>query len=203
MHAPRATGCSSRISCARIASRCSVGPMEAWRSCGPCVQILRQATSGRIFAPLRYLSGMPQAGRYRLEWTHSDPDPARCARRLGAGEKLRTNGGRCARASARAVIVKYKSAHHYFDRENVPVRQRRNVSFSPDGSGRVTVGSNQEARADAIKRVPNGSRAKITFPARPDPCAAFLSVPSRRRSRHPRLRRCGHRRTRFQAARLH
>ena len=56
--------------------------------------------------------------------------------------------------SARAVIVKYKSAHHYFDRENVPVRQRRNVSFSPDGSGRVTVGSNQEARADAIKRVP-------------------------------------------------
>ena len=51
--------------------------------------------------------------------------------------------------SARAVIVKYKGAHHYFDRDNVPVRQRRNLSFTPDGSGRSTIGTNQEARADA------------------------------------------------------
>ena len=28
------------------------------------------------------------------------------------------------------------------------------IQLFPDGSGRVTVGSNQEARADAIKRVP-------------------------------------------------
>jgi dienelactone hydrolase len=56
--------------------------------------------------------------------------------------------------SARAVVVKYKGAHHFFDRENLQLRERRGVAFSADGSGRVTVGTNQEARADAIKRVP-------------------------------------------------
>ncbi len=71
--------------------------------------------------------------------------PAKSCEQMVAGARGR---------SARAVIVKYKGAHHYFDRENYAIRQRRNVAFSADGSGRVTVGSNQEARADAIKRIP-------------------------------------------------
>ena len=56
--------------------------------------------------------------------------------------------------SARAVVVKYKGAHHFFDHENLATRQRHGVAFSLDGSGRVTVGTNQEARADALKRIP-------------------------------------------------
>ncbi len=56
--------------------------------------------------------------------------------------------------SARAVVVKYKGAHHFFDHEHLQVRQRHGVAFSQDASGRVTVGTNQEARADAIRRVP-------------------------------------------------
>lgn len=56
--------------------------------------------------------------------------------------------------SAQAVIVKYKGAYHFFDHENLPLRQRRGVAFAPDVTGRVTVGTNNEARADAMKRVP-------------------------------------------------
>lgn len=56
--------------------------------------------------------------------------------------------------SAQAVIVKYKGAHHGFDQENLPLRQRRGVAFAPDNAGRVTVGTNVEARADALKRIP-------------------------------------------------
>ncbi len=55
--------------------------------------------------------------------------------------------------SAQAVIVKYKGAHHAFDLENVPVTQRAKVAFTPDPGGRVTIGTNSEARADALKRV--------------------------------------------------
>jgi hypothetical protein len=56
--------------------------------------------------------------------------------------------------SAQVVIVKYKGAHHAFDHDNLPIRQRRQIAFAPDPGGRVTVGTNSEARADAIKRIP-------------------------------------------------
>lgn len=56
--------------------------------------------------------------------------------------------------SARAVIVKYKGAHHAFDRDNQPVRQLRGMAFSSNDSGRVTIGTNAEARADVFKRIP-------------------------------------------------
>lgn len=74
------------------------------------------------------------------DWT-----PARNCELMVAGARGR---------SARAVIVKYKGAHHAFDRDNQPVRQLRGVAFSPNDGGRVTVGTNAEARADAFKRVP-------------------------------------------------
>ncbi|MFZ5690394.1 MAG: dienelactone hydrolase family protein [Pseudomonadota bacterium] len=55
--------------------------------------------------------------------------------------------------SAQVSIVKYKNAHHAFDHDGVALRQRRHIAFAPDPGGRVTVGTNSEARADAIKRV--------------------------------------------------
>ncbi len=57
--------------------------------------------------------------------------------------------------SAMATIVKYRGAYHYFDRANLPVHERTGRAFTPDGSGRVHVGTNAEARADALKRVPD------------------------------------------------
>jgi dienelactone hydrolase len=56
--------------------------------------------------------------------------------------------------SAHATIVKYRDAYHYFDRENLPLTELRGVAFTPDGSGRAFIGSNAEARADALQRVP-------------------------------------------------
>ncbi len=56
--------------------------------------------------------------------------------------------------SAHATIVKYQGAHHYFDRVNLPVQERTGQAFTPDGSGRVHVGTHPDARADALKRVP-------------------------------------------------
>jgi dienelactone hydrolase len=56
--------------------------------------------------------------------------------------------------SALATIVAYPGAYHDFDRANYPVRQRTGVAFSADGSGSVHLGTNEAARADAIKRVP-------------------------------------------------
>jgi dienelactone hydrolase len=56
--------------------------------------------------------------------------------------------------SAAAQIILYPGAHHYFDRPNLLVQERQGLAFTPDGTGRAHVGSNPEARADAIKRVP-------------------------------------------------
>ncbi len=74
------------------------------------------------------------------DWT-----PAKNCEQMVAGARGR---------SARAVIVKYKGAHHAFDRDNLPLRQLRGVAFSSNDAGRVTLGTNADARADVIKRVP-------------------------------------------------
>jgi len=71
--------------------------------------------------------------------------PARDCEQMVAGARGR---------SARATIVKYRDAHHAFDRENLPVVELRGLAFTPDGSGRATIGGNAEARADALQRVP-------------------------------------------------
>jgi dienelactone hydrolase len=51
-------------------------------------------------------------------------------------------------------IVVYPGAYHDFDAPNEPVHERKGVAFSGDGSGVVHLGTNEAARADAIKRVP-------------------------------------------------
>jgi dienelactone hydrolase len=56
--------------------------------------------------------------------------------------------------SAHATIVTYRGAHHYFDRANLPLQERTGQAFTPDASGRVHVGTNAEARADVLKRIP-------------------------------------------------
>lgn len=71
--------------------------------------------------------------------------PARDCEQMVAGARGR---------SARATIIKYRDAHHAFDRENLPVVELRGLAFTPDGSGRALIGGNAEARADALQRVP-------------------------------------------------
>jgi len=55
---------------------------------------------------------------------------------------------------ARAVIIVYKDAYHDFDAAGLALKRRAGVAFSANGSGIVHIGTNDAARADAIKRVP-------------------------------------------------
>ncbi len=74
------------------------------------------------------------------DWT-----PVRECEQMVAGAKGRSAG---------AQVISYPGAYHYFDRPNQPLQERSGLAFTPDGSGRAHVGSNPDARADAIKRVP-------------------------------------------------
>lgn len=56
--------------------------------------------------------------------------------------------------SAQVSLIKYKRAHHAFDHDNLPIKSRRTIAFAQDPGGNATVGTNAEARADALKRVP-------------------------------------------------
>lgn len=74
------------------------------------------------------------------DWT-----PARDCEQMVAGAKGR---------SAQVNIIKYRGAHHGFDRANLSVHQRTGLAFTSDGSGRAHVGGSPDAREDAIKRIP-------------------------------------------------
>lgn len=74
-----------------------------------------------------------------------DWSPARYCQQMIAGARGR---------SALASIMVYPGAYQDFDRANVSVHERRGMAFSADGSGRVHVGTNPAARADAFRRVP-------------------------------------------------
>ncbi|HZP77299.1 MAG TPA: dienelactone hydrolase family protein [Pseudolabrys sp.] len=56
--------------------------------------------------------------------------------------------------SAAANLVTYPGAYHDFDRANDPVHERVGIANTAEPSGRVHVGTQPEARADAFKRVP-------------------------------------------------
>lgn len=73
------------------------------------------------------------------DWT-----PARDCEQMIAGARGR---------SAQAAIVIYPGAYHDFDHANMPVRLRKGLAFSGDGSGRAHAGGDPQARADAIRRV--------------------------------------------------
>jgi dienelactone hydrolase len=57
--------------------------------------------------------------------------------------------------SASATIIVYPGAYHAFDRANFPLRELTGLTFSADGSGKAHVGTNEAARADVLKRVPD------------------------------------------------
>jgi dienelactone hydrolase len=56
--------------------------------------------------------------------------------------------------SAQARILVYPGAPHAFDDPNHPMQTRSGIAHSVDGSGRVHLGTNPSARADALARVP-------------------------------------------------
>jgi dienelactone hydrolase len=74
------------------------------------------------------------------DWT-----PASTCEQMVAGAKGRT---------ARTNIMVYPGAYHDFDHPDLPLQQRSNVAISAGPLARVHVGTDVEARADAIKRVP-------------------------------------------------
>jgi len=73
------------------------------------------------------------------DWT-----PASACEQMVAGARGR---------SAHAAIVVYPDAYHDFDHPSLPLQQRTGVAFASGGTGRVHVGTNAVARADAQKRV--------------------------------------------------
>jgi dienelactone hydrolase len=56
--------------------------------------------------------------------------------------------------SAHAEIITYPGAYQDFDHPNRKLAQRTGLAFSADGSGRAHVATDERARADALKRVP-------------------------------------------------
>ncbi len=74
------------------------------------------------------------------DWTSAD-----ACERMVAGARGR---------SAQARIVVYAGAYHGFDNPDQPLRPRSGMAHSADGSGKVHIGTNARARADALDRVP-------------------------------------------------
>jgi dienelactone hydrolase len=97
-----------------------------------CHQLNKSAWSARI--PTLILIGAAD------DWT-----PAKACEQMVAGARGR---------SALASFVTYPRAYHDFDRPNYPVRLRGGLAYTADGSGKAHLGTNEAARADAIKRVP-------------------------------------------------
>ncbi len=97
-----------------------------------CSRLENTAWSARI--PTLILIGAAD------DWTAAQP-----CERMVAGARGR---------SARASIVVYPGAYHDFDHPNRPLQVRTGIAFSADGHGRVHTGTNQAARADALRRVP-------------------------------------------------
>lgn len=56
--------------------------------------------------------------------------------------------------SAAASLVVYPNADHDFDRQNLPHQERTGIANTPNAAGRVHIGTDQAARDDAFKRVP-------------------------------------------------
>ncbi|MGQ3353304.1 MAG: dienelactone hydrolase family protein [Phreatobacter sp.] len=56
-------------------------------------------------------------------------------------------------AGASVDFISYPGAVHGFDAPDMPIRERRGLAFTADGSGRAMVGTDPAARADAIRRV--------------------------------------------------
>jgi dienelactone hydrolase len=56
--------------------------------------------------------------------------------------------------SAGTSLMVYPGAYHNFDRADEPLHERSGLANMPNPNGHVHMGTNPEARADAVKRVP-------------------------------------------------
>jgi dienelactone hydrolase len=56
--------------------------------------------------------------------------------------------------SAGALIMVYPGAYHDFDRAKLALQERTGIANAANPAGRVHIGTNAAARADALKRVP-------------------------------------------------
>ncbi|MDQ2804307.1 MAG: dienelactone hydrolase family protein [Pseudomonadota bacterium] len=90
-----------------------------------------RATGYRLTAPLLILVGAND------DWTPAEP-----CRRLAA------------RLPKQISLVVYPDAWHDSDAPGRPVRERVGLATTPSGTGRAHTGTNEPARADALRRVP-------------------------------------------------
>ena len=74
-----------------------------------------------------------------------DRTPAKICEQMVAGARGR---------SAAAVIVKYRGARHAFDRDFLHARQKSSKPIPAKDLSRLARSANAEARADALKRIP-------------------------------------------------
>ena len=73
-----------------------------------------------------------------------DWSPASACEQMVAGARGRT---------AQASLTVYQGAYQDFDHPDLPLQQRNGIAFANGVVGRVHVGTDPAARADAIKRV--------------------------------------------------
>ncbi|KAA2236256.1 dienelactone hydrolase family protein [Salinarimonas soli] len=100
----------------------------------PGCRVMQEGGGWRTRLPLLVLMGEAD------DWTPAPPCRALVAAARARGES--------------AEIVLYPGAVHGFDAPASPVRTRRGLAFTGDGSGQAQVGTDPAARADALVRVP-------------------------------------------------
>lgn len=74
-----------------------------------------------------------------------DRTPAKTCEQMVAGARGRSAG---------AVIVKYRGAHHAFDHDHLHVRHKVWKPVAQKGPSHLVLSANSDARADALKRIP-------------------------------------------------
>ena len=89
-----------------------------------------------------------------MEHAHPDADPDRARRRLDLASDCEQMVAGARGRSAGTQIMIYAGAYHRLRPRGLsPVRAHR-IGNSASPSGRVHIGTNAAARADALKRVP-------------------------------------------------
>lgn len=99
----------------------------------PGCRVQSESTSFMARIPLMILMGDAD------DWTPAGPCDYLAKAARARGEKV--------------DLVVYAGALHDFDHPRLEVKERSDIAFSATGTGKATVGTNPEAREDAIKRV--------------------------------------------------
>ncbi len=100
-----------------------------------CTSVLKTAKENKwsVKEPLLILIGDAD------NWTAAQPCRDLVAFSAAKGQKI--------------DLVTYPGAFHSFDWPNMPIREMNGVAYSADGTGKVTLGTNPEARDDAVRQV--------------------------------------------------